>query len=459
MAALRALAAARAIPASARSAPVLVLGPLASAGLRFSHLWCLQTDERHWPPEIQPSPWLPWKLQQASSMPGSDPALALASASLRFRQLQDSTSGQFVASWSQVEEDCQLRPSPLLAGMPMRFQPAASLPAALHPRLAELPQRTCERIADAVAVPLCQPGLFKGDAALPAHQAACPFRAFALYRLKARRLATPRFGLPPAAFGSILHRMMELFWDALGSSQAFETREPASLLQQIEDCAAQALARTARHYPVTLKPRFRALEQQRLVALLLQWLPQEQARGPFTVLETEYDCQWAYGNLQLNFRIDRVDRDSEGHLVVVDYKSGRLPRVRWEDERQDEPQLLLYLQALEQSGQYEEPVAALLYARIHVEEPRYQGIGVGAAACPGIDFATDHKLAASSWQELKDHWQASTSLLAEEFLQGQARVQPLRRDTCAYCHLQGLCRIGEQARPQDDDDTDESDAA
>lgn len=459
IAAVRCLAAARTVPSAAVSASVVLLSPLASAGLRFSHLWCLQTDERHWPAENKASAWLPLEAQRSRGMPGSDPALALASAARQFRQLQDSTSAQFIASWSQVEDDCQLRPSPLLASMPLQRLPAAPVPAGLHPRLAELPLAACERITDALPLPLPTPQPFHGDAALPAHQAACPFRAFALYRLRAKRLATPRLGLPPAAIGSILHRMMELFWNRLGSSHALEASDPDTLLQHIEDCAASALARTARHYPATLRPRLRAMEQRRLVDLLRQWLPQEQQRGAFTVLASEHECHWQHGQLQLRFRIDRIDRDDAGGLVVVDYKSGKLPRVHWEDERQDEPQLLLYLQALEQSGHYVEPVAALLYARIHVEEPGYSGIGAGTGICPGIDFATEHKLAATQWQELKDHWQAATRLLADEFLQGNASVQPLRRDTCNYCHLQGLCRIGERGLPTDEDDTGDTDAA
>lgn len=93
-----------------------------------------------------------------------------------------------------------------------------------------------------------------------------------------------------------------------------------------------------------------------------------------------------------------------------------------------------------------------MYARLHAEEPGYRGIGASTAICPGIDFEADHKLGAPHWQALKEHWLASTRLLASEFLQGAARVAPLRRNTCTHCHLQALCRIGEQAQPADDDD-------
>lgn len=458
LATVRGLAAARSLPATPGTARVLLLSPLACAGLRFSHLWCLQTDELHWPGETRLSAWLPWSLQQAHGMPGSDPALHLEQATRRFAALQASTSEHFIASWSQVEEDCRLRPSPLLASLPGAEQEPGSVCATLHPALAQLVGTACERVADAVIVPWREALPFRGDAALLMHQAACPFRAFARYRLRARPLETPRPGLSPAALGTLLHRMMELFWNALQERRALFATSAGVLQQQIERCVAEAVSYTARRYPGTLKPRFRQLEEERLASLLQSWLGAEQERGDFTVLHTEYECEWRHERLLLRIRIDRVDRDAGGDLVLVDYKSGKLPKPRWEETRQDEPQLLLYLQALEQSGRHREPVAALLYARIHVQEPGYSGISAGPGICAGTEFSSNSKLESAHWQELKDRWQSATTLLADEFLRGEARVAPLRKDSCRYCHLHGLCRIGEQQTGEDEDELEESDA-
>src|SRR5690606_13447595 len=305
-----------------------------------------------------------------------------------------------------VEEDCRLRPSPLLASLPATQPPPGSACGTLHPALPQLIGTAGEYVQDAVTVAWREATPFRGDAALLSHQAACPFRAFASYRLRARPLETPCPGLSPAALGTLLHRMMELFWNALHERRALFATGGEELRQEIERCVAEAVGHTARRYPGTLKPRLRQLEEERLAMLLQSWLGAEQERGDFTVLHTEYECEWRHERLLLRIRIDRVDRDAGGELVLVDYKSGKAPKPRWEEPRQDEPQLLLYLQALEQSGRHREPVAALLYARIHVQEPGYSGISAGPGICAGTEFSSNSKLESAHWQELKDRWQS-----------------------------------------------------
>ncbi|HHX83389.1 MAG TPA: hypothetical protein GX696_10460, partial [Pseudomonadaceae bacterium] len=78
---IRAMAANQSLPLDAPFAPVMLLSPVAAAGMRFTHLWCLQMDERHWPPDTRPVSFLPLALQRQLGMPGSDPSLSLAAAS------------------------------------------------------------------------------------------------------------------------------------------------------------------------------------------------------------------------------------------------------------------------------------------------------------------------------------------------------------------------------------------
>ena len=47
------------------------------------------------------------------------------------------------------------------------------------------------------------------------------------------------------------------------------------------------------------------------------------------------------------------------------------------------------------------------------------------------------------WEDLSDQWRTNLERLAEEFLSGEASVDPLA-NSCTFCGLQPLCRIDEQ---------------
>ena len=67
------------------------------------------------------------------------------------------------------------------------------------------------------------------------------------------------------------------------------------------------------------------------------------------------------------------------------------------------------------------------------------------AAAPGI--VTDipkvvkERMEATDWQSLNECWRENLERLAEEFVAGDARVDPLAPASCAWCGLQSLCRV------------------
>ena len=70
-------------------------------------------------------------------------------------------------------------------------------------------------------------------------------------------------------------------------------------------------------------------------------LTHEMERVPFTVEEHEKDFLAQINGLQLNLRVDRIDRVDGGRLIL-DYKTGKVSPAMWDGERPDEPQLPLY---------------------------------------------------------------------------------------------------------------------
>src|SRR5690606_3021293 len=150
-----------------------------------------------------------------------------------------------------------------------------------------------------------------------------------------------------------------------------------------------------------------------------------------------------HSRLVLSFKIDRVEGLDDG-LGLVDYKSGGVSLPKWLDPRQDSPQLLLYLLAMEAEPDAL-PVSSVLYAQVTIDEPRFRGISADPSSCPGQELSRHRLPEGSRWEDLKRFWETSLQALAEEFLAGRLAVAPKSPATCRRCHLDRLCRVHEVA--------------
>jgi ATP-dependent helicase/nuclease subunit B len=430
-------------PGANGASRVQLLGPVASAGLRFTHLWSMQMVEQHWPGDSHPSPWLPLELQKQHKLPGADPQQVLQQAQALLQSLVSSTSTELVFSHALLADGLPQRPSRLLPAADAPAPSAATNVVSLHPVVQALPPGQALSQDDKLVLPV--PAEAKGPGALLADQARCPFRAFAIHRLKATELQPLRYGLTHAAVGELVHRTLEYFWGTVRSSRQLLATGADALQRLLDDAVTQALRDTTRRYPHTMTPRYRDVQHAHLLRLLNAWLDEERRRGHFTVLDNEEALNWRFERLELRLRIDRLDRAEDGSTVVVDYKTGKVGGINWQDDRQQETQLLLYQQAVEQGGRYP-PVNALLYARVNLEEVAYSGIGADNSVLPGIAFNTQRGVTSADWNALKAHWQHALQSLAQEFLDGYASVQPKSAQSCNNCHIHPFCRIAEAER-------------
>src|SRR5437870_2837046 len=308
-------------------APMQVLGVLESAGLRFDCLWVSGLTDEAWPLAARPNPFIPIALQKKAGIPQASAEGSLAFGR-RITQEWAASAKEVVLSWPAKEEDRDLAPSPLILDFPR-----ASLSVPDYPRYRDLlfASKKLESLEDSKAPPV-QVKQVRGGTRVLADQAACPFRAFARWRLAAEELEEPTPGLDARQRGALLHDLMKHLWTSLKDSKALKRDlEPA-----ITSAAAAAVKENG------LEGRFAELERERLARLAREWLEVEKKRSGFQVIFIEQRQTIAVAGLEFSGRIDRMDRLEKGGHALIDYKTGQATRNAWLGERPDDPQLPLY---------------------------------------------------------------------------------------------------------------------
>jgi ATP-dependent helicase/DNAse subunit B len=254
-------------------------------------------------------------------------------------------------------------------------------------------------------------------------------------------MEVPVPGLNAAQRGGLVHHALQYVWETLKSHDAFTSRDAIQLREAVQQAVDRAIAGQAGKQAGTFTDRFVALERERLISLLLNWLEIDQQRSPFTVVQREKKEPCAIGGIQLHTIADRIDRLDDGRLVIVDYKTGDVSEKNWFTDRMADPQLPLYSVILK------EPVAGVLFARVKKGEFRYFGITDDEMIAPGVKgLAAARKVLADceSIEDVIEFWKEKIKTLAVEFKEGEAAVSPVSIHTsCRYCDIKPVCRIGE----------------
>lgn len=437
--------------------PVQVLGLLEAGGLLFDHLWIMGWHDEAWPPSPQPNPFLPLSLQRRHGTPHASAERELEFARGLTQRLLAS-AGQVVVSHPCREGDRELRPSPLIAHLPDVGLAGLGVAAAPDYRGLIFASGEPENYSDWQAPPVSVPRV-GGGAAVLRDQAACPFRAFARHRLGARALPVVGSGLDAAMRGTLLHRVMELVWRALGGQQRLLVLTTSERERVVATAVDEAIAATAKRYPATFTPRFTEIERERLQRLVLAWLDIETQRSPFEIVALEQQRVVDIAGLGLELKADRVDRLAEGGDLIIDYKTGKAEVHDWFGDRPDEPQLPLY--CISHPGE----VTGIAFARLAAAGCGLNGLARHAGVAEGIGEWSQSKYAEfkPQWPQLEQEWRTTLAALAAEFRAGRAALEPKANDTCSKCDLQPLCRINEfkaeveEAEVEGEEGDDESD--
>ncbi len=404
-------------------APLQIMGPLEALGLTFDGLWILNLHDRVWPTVRPPHPLLPLAFARTHRLPH-----AFVEDDVRY-------AAQLVANLARAAPETvlscarhdgleTLRPSrAVLDRNPQEIQAVAFTSRARHAFDARAPLEASPMRVAPLAVSSAGPY----GAGMLAAQAACPFRAMAQYRLRADPLEEPRFGLDPATRGAVTHKVMEIWFAEFPEPRAWQVLSTEERNRRIADTVAAAQA-AARDEYATFPSAFMALEARRMERVLAEFLKREEMRPPFQVVAREKEVTLLCGPLAVRGRIDRVDMVS-GRLVLIDYKTGKIPTVDWDNERPEYPQLLYYA-AAEGAA-----VAGIAYAGLAARGGGYKAWTAEEGLMPEARVVGD-------WEAVTQAWLPLLGRLASGFADGGAAVDPLE-GACDYCGREGFCRVAE----------------
>jgi probable DNA repair protein len=444
--------------------PIQVLGVLEAAGMQFDHLWIMGLTDEVWPAPPRPNPLLPAVLQRRHGVPHASAERELEFAQRVTARLLTSAP-HIVVSHACRDGERDLRVSPLIAHLDAAGAEAL-VPRAWHgyAQLVHDSVPALDEIEDVAAPPVPDGTRVRGGTGVFKQQAACPFRAFAEYRLGAVTLDEAEPGLNAAERGTLLHAVLEQVWDALTSHAQLQRLTPEEQPVLVQAAVTRAVARMAAARPQTFTERFLSLEKSRLIGLTHHWLALERERAPFSVIKPEAERSVVVGGLAFSAKIDRIDRLEDDTLAIVDYKTGRPDVAQWFGERPEEPQLPLYSLFATPADL---PVGAILFGQVRLGDMRYKGLSRAPGVAPGVPALHASKFAAdyADWEALLSAWRATLTGLAEDFRRGVAPVDPKEfPKTCRYCALTPLCRIHAvnarigRLRPDEPDDEETVDA-
>ena len=412
-------------------ANVQVMGFLEASNLRFDEAFIISMDDQTWPPAAKPHPLIPVEIQAQYQTPHANSEREWIYAQTVWQNLLH-VAPHIHVSYAQTRDHQDVQPSPLLSGL----SPAEQAQFATQRYAVQLQQQqiALETIKDE-ALPVGKDESIRGGTGILAAQSACSFQAFAKYRLKLDGLEQPTQGLNAREQGTLLHKVLELFWQRFPSQQKLLDLIDAKVLDaEIKTCIDDAWRSLKRFIPQDVQ----WLETRRLQRLALDWLMLESERTPFKVVEREAWRDVKLGDLVLHTKLDRVDVDNGGHRIIIDYKTGLSTANKALGERPDAPQLPAYLLAEQDKGL---TVDALAFAQVRGGDLAFKGFAKEDGLLPKLKAYKPRKDQPEDWDALTHHWKDTLNMFADEFMAGEATVTPKTTQSCTYCEFEGLCRV------------------
>ncbi len=418
-------------------APIAVLSVEDAYGSHFDAVWLTGVDEDHWPTPPQRIPLIPNAVQR--NIETSTPEGCVAQASRQLQALM-TLAPVVQASHALGEEDWPLKPTRLITANHSCNTIAHESRAPLW----TLPPVRLEVIEnDTKAPPLTSQGITAGGMRLLNDQSTCPFKAFAVHRLKATHWQLPQPGIGPKDRGILMHQALDAFWAEVVDSTQLASLGPETLKQCVGAHVDDVLNRYQNKHPAAMDEMSRDLERDNLISKILEWLAIEKKRPEFTVIKREEETTLTIGPLTLKGKPDRIDETAAGEQLIIDYKTGNTTKSDWSPSgRLPDGQLPAYALNLKP------PAQAIAFGKLAKAQVSLDGLSARDLEIPGVTPIEKANRGPfkpiKTWPELINVWRDQLAELADEFHRGHAPVAPVKPQVCQRCHLQPLCRIGQR---------------
>ena len=254
---------------------IQILGLLETPAVQLDAVWALNMNDQHWPLPVKLNPLLPADLQRERGIPNASAAVQSRFAALVHQRLMQSAP-EVVFSYAVKEDERELRPSPLLAIGGVSAQPSGTVQT-----LAEILAQpaSMQMLDDYIAPVVSENEKVRGGVKLFATQAICPAWAFYQYRLGAGKLETPIDGLDNMSRGSLLHKVLQYFWQDCESLNNLKAMHNEQRTVAIDKAIEKSIQLLGHEISYNIPPQVLQIERQRLQHLMQVWLDLELSSG------------------------------------------------------------------------------------------------------------------------------------------------------------------------------------
>ncbi len=417
-----------------QQAPIRIIDLEDISQAYFDKAWVSGLTDAVLPAKTQLSPLLPFYLQRKHEMPFCHAESCLGQAQSMFVDIAN-LSNKLRFSYFKHDELSDFRVSPLISNLTIVDGKPAS-----ESEFKRTPDLKLEQYQDDSGL-LLDTDSVSGGTYLLKMQSACPFQAYAAYRLKAEPLQSSQPGLDAAQKGILIHDVLYRIWLELSTQQVLKSLPEDELVDLVDRNIGACLKRLD-----ISQQLFSQIEKLRLAELVINWLEIERLREiPFRVLKQEHKSLFNVSSINIEIKIDRFDELEDGRCIIIDYKSGNADSNQWikDIDRIEDPQLPIYFLAEKENA------SAIAFASL--KDLKFDGLADGDTGVNGIadinntnkKFLKQHQI--TDWDELVQHWQVSVEGLIQEFIQGVASVTPRDPESqCKYCRRYSLCRLYQQ---------------
>jgi len=423
---------------------IQILGMMEALSAPVDAMWVMGMNDDVWPPPARPNPLLPATIQRAARVANSDSDVQTAFAQVIHQRLLQSAE-HIIFSSSLKQGEKVLRASPLMQGIlqsVQTFKPANTLAELL----AKLGNAQLSKLVDNVAPSVQEGEHVRGGTSLIRAQAICPAWAFYQFRLGAKTLKTPKNGLDAAERGQLVHGALEQFWHPTTYYRHFadlQSMTDEGMTAAIHLAVENAIAKFTATQDEIFSPAILSLEHERLCKLLLAWLNFEKSlQTTFNMYECEAEKKINIGGVEVTLKIDRIHQLPDGGLVLVDYKTGHLPKMKsWGEDRITEPQLPIYAVFYAAENVH---VSSIQFGLVKVAEHGFFGVAASNFEAETSKRKPEFIRNFMDFEHLKAHWKTSIEALVQEVKSGQATVVFNSVADLIYCEVTPLLRLPER---------------